>query len=148
MIDPFGLDDIAETAVTIRDTTPPVVTLASDPLALLWPPNHRIRCLTAADLALTAVDACSDAVAWRFVDCRSDQPDDGLGDGHHAPDCFASDDGGSLCVRSERQGGVPEGRRYTVVAEALDPCGNSTGPVLSGEIHVVHDQRSPSSRSR
>lgn len=79
-------------------------------------------------------------MSWRFVGCASNQPEDGRGDGHTAPDCAVSADGSQLCVRSERQGMEEDGRSYTVRIEAVDGCGNASQEDI-GAIRVPRDQR-------
>ena len=45
-------------------------------------------------------------------------------------------DGESFCVRSERDGGSGEARRYAVSIIASDDCGNASDPVVIGTIDV------------
>ena len=72
------------------------------------------------------------------TDCSSNQPDDGLGDGHTTDDCLITNGGRGVCVRSERLGDDPAGRTYTVIVAATDQCGNAA--VTEGQIYVPHDQ--------
>jgi hypothetical protein len=127
------------TRVEVVDTRPPVVTPASDPLACLWPPNHRLVSFSTSDLAPSLVDGCSQDVRWVFADCASSEPDDGLGDGRTGADCVVSDDGLTLTARAERQGLTPTGRRYAVRIIATDASGNATAPAWIGDIVVPHD---------
>jgi MYXO-CTERM domain-containing protein len=94
------------------------------------------------EITATAVDVCDgEATTVRITDVRSNQPDDGTGDGSTAPDVrFGS---GAFCLRAEREGGVPSGRGYTVVLESTDSAGNTS--VVEVVVDVPHDQR-PSSR--
>ncbi len=124
--------------VRVVDTTPPVI--SGDERLCLWSPNHWTACFSPRDFHPEVRDACGGEVTWRFAGCASDQPEDALGDGAFAPDCFVSEDG-SFCVRSERQGMVAAGRRYGVLAVATDACGNSSAPTLIGDIWVPRDQR-------
>jgi hypothetical protein len=95
-------------------------------------------CLGRGDFELALTDNCPGAIEWHFSECRSDQPEDDLGDGHFEPDCVLQPDG-SICFRSERQGTVPAGRHYGVLAVAVDACGNESAPTLVGDAHP-HDQ--------
>jgi len=142
--DPAGANASDEADVTVVDRTPPAVLRSGSPLAVLWPPNHRMACFAPADLAIEVIDECN-AVTWRFTGCASDEPDDGLGDGHSAADCRV--DGDRLCVRSERAG-RRDGRSYEVLVEAVDACGNASGPIPAGEIVVPHDQARSRGRGR
>jgi hypothetical protein len=109
----------------------------------LWPPSHRYHCFDADDFAPWVKDSCSPAPsAWRFVDCASDQPDDapGVGDGQTTHDCVLAPDGQGFCVRAERDGTRPEGRRYAVTIVADADCGAASAPTSLGFVHVPHDQ--------
>ena len=128
-------------AVSIVDTSAPSVVAASSPAVTLWPPNHRLVTLEASVLAPRIVDACDTATTWQLVDCVSDQPDDATGDGHTSGDCSVSADGTSFTVRAERDGAQPEGRTYTLMATATDGCGNTSGALVAGTVHVQRDQR-------
>jgi hypothetical protein len=122
----------------------PSVTPSLDPLACLWPPNHRMACFSRAEFhPMLAVD-CAAGATWRLAGCAHDQ-NDGKGDGDHdeEPDCIVEPDGSALCVRAERAGGGPgaaDGRLYFISVIASDACGNDGSPVTIGTIHVPHDQ--------
>jgi len=101
-----------------------------------------MACFSLADFHPDIHDECDTVpVRWRFVGCASNQPEDGLGDGHTSPDCVVSPDGSQICVRSERQGMEPDGRAYTERIEAVDSCGNASRESI-GAIRIPHDQRS------
>lgn len=131
------------TVVTVRDTAPPSFE-AKD--GCLWPPNHRYRCFTAADLmpsgVATAHDECEGEVPVRIVAASSSQPEEDIpgGDGRTQDDLLF--DGEQVCVRSERQGADREGRTYSVTLEAEDGAGNVARYVAT--LHVPHDQREAS----
>lgn len=136
-VDRCGGTASATQVITVTDTTPPILSPGPDVLACAWPPNHSYACFGRSEFAPVAVDDCSGPVTWRFAGCASDQPDDGLGDGHFTEDCVASAD--EICVRSERMGMRAEGRTYSVLAVATDACGNESAPMPIGAIHVPHD---------
>jgi sugar lactone lactonase YvrE len=115
----------AETAtpVEVRDSVPPVLTLAADP-AILWPPD---RDLHAVRLAGTAIDVCDPAPAVVFVAVTSSEPDDAPSgkDGHSTGDVSGGAPGTpclTVGLRAERAAGGP-GRVYTVTCEARDRSG-------------------------
>ena len=128
-------------AVSVRDTTPPAVAASSRVVATLWPPNHRLVAITEAELAPVVADACAAAPAWTFAGCLSDQPDDATGDGETEADCLVAADGRSVLVRAERDGARPEGRTYSILVRAQDPCGNAAPATVAGLVHVPHDRR-------
>lgn len=123
----------------IEDTTGPDVAASAAGTACLWPPNHRLIALEAADLAPVIVDACDPAPSWRLVACVSDQPDDGTGDGATEGDCVVAPDGRSVLVRAERDGARPEGRTYALLAVGTDACGNDGVRGMVGSVRVPHD---------
>lgn len=119
-----------------RDVAPPEIAGSLDEVACLWPANHWWVCFSSADFAVTATGDCP-PIAVVLVDCLSDQPADDRGDGHFEPDCVVSPDG--VCVRAERDGRDPAGRRYTITAAAVDGIGQVSEPQPVGTIFVPHD---------
>jgi hypothetical protein len=128
-----------EQVITVQDTTPPVIDDSDTFTHCIWPPNHWYVCFDSSDFSPAITDNCSEPVTWDFVGCESDQPEDGLGDGHTFNDCVISPDGKQFCVRAERAGGDPAGRHYSVAIVATDACDNSTDSVSIGYIYVPHD---------
>jgi hypothetical protein len=125
--------------VEIDDTTAPSIVADARDSLCVWSPRHWWACYERADFHPVVTDDCG-APTWRFLDCASDQPADGNGDGHTDPDCLVSPDGERICVRAERQGGEPAGRTYTVTIEAVDACGNASHAAI-GTITIPHDGR-------
>jgi hypothetical protein len=76
---------------------------------------------------ITATDVCDAAPTVRLVSISSNQPVDGRGDGHTAPDvrnaAFGTDDR-VFDLRAERRGGHT--RIYTITYQAEDDHGNVT----------------------
>lgn len=134
------LSSSCSAAVIVRDTTPPVVTAAAEPVRTLWPPNHRLARIAASDVGARFDDACGGPVTWVFSGCASSQPDDSLGDGRTSDDCVVEPGGGAMWVRAERQGVDPAGRAYGLLVIATDACGNASAPSLAGTVRVEHDQ--------
>ena len=110
--------------VTVEDTTPPDLEISVSPTAL-WPPNHKFVTI---EVTVAATDVCEGVPAVRLVSITSDEPPDGLGDGHTDPDiqgaAFGTDDR-SFLLRAERSG-RRDGRVYTITYEAEDGSGNVT----------------------
>ena len=132
--DPGGLSSNATTHVTVRDTTPPVLSVSLSP-ATLWPPNHKLVPITAS---IVANDTCDPNPIITLVSITSNEPlqaDDiqAVGGGPVA----VGTDVRSFQLRAERLGSG-NGRIYTVTYRATDHSGNST--VASGQVSVPHDQ--------
>jgi hypothetical protein len=127
--------------ITVQDTTAPDVASDGEDLYCLWPANHKDVCFTQDQFSPEITDNCGTLQTWRFAGCAPDQPDDAEGDGKTFEDCKVSPDGQSFCVRAERDGSVEAGRRYAVSIVAIDECGNTSAPVVIGNIHVPHDQK-------
>lgn len=136
--DPWAQASTDTTEVTVADTTPPSVQVTLTPSSL-WPPNHR---MVRIDATVAVTDACGDApVALVLTSVTSDQPDDGVGDGHTTDDVQEADIGTSdlsFLVRRERAGGGANGRTYTATYTATDASGNAT--VATATIQVPHDR--------
>ena len=108
--------DMCSAAVTIEDTTPPVVecTVAESEL---WPPNHD---LVDVGLMATATDLCAGTLPGT-VEVFGDEDDEmQSGDGNFSPDAKQDP---ALRLRAERQGNS-DGRVYLILATAAGPSGN------------------------
>ena len=115
-----------------HDVVAPSIASVSASPNVLWPPNHKMVPVT---IAVSASDGCS-AVSSGIVGVTSDEPVDGLGDGHTSPDWIVTGDL-TLLVRSERSG-TGDGRVYTVTIDAVDEAGKSSTAATT--ILVPHDQ--------
>lgn len=130
-----GNELLCTAGLTVTDTVPPVI---EGKTIVLWPPNHKVHTVTAAD-CVEVRDACDGEIPAYFTRVSSDEPNDALGDGHHAPDIVANDGCESVQLRAERQGGG-NGRVYTLDVEATDAAGNrATGTCY---VLVPHDRSS------
>ena len=114
----------ASQAVTVQDTTPPVLLVAVSP-AELWPPNHKMVTIRAL---VTVIEACDGEPTVRLLSITSNEPDNGLGDGDTENDiqgaALGTDDR-EFQLRAERSG-RGSGRVYSIVYEAADASGNRT----------------------
>jgi hypothetical protein len=113
--------------VTVKDITPPVITLNGQTITL-WPPNHQYETVQVSDLVASASDLCDASVNLSSVviaKVTSDEPENGTGDGNTLNDIVIAADCKSVQLRSERQGGG-NGRVYTITFKVTDSSGNST----------------------
>jgi hypothetical protein len=134
-----GVNEPVSRNITIQvvDTTAP--TLAPEPnLSILWPPNHKM-----VDITINA-NASDDSGLPPTLSAaiKSNEPQEGLGDGDMTPDWTApviDQETGviTLQLRAERSG-LGEGRIYTVSITAVDDAGNASSTNV--EIIVPHDQ--------
>ena len=136
--DSKGATDTARTIITVRDTTPPLLTLAANP-SVLWPPNHR---LVPVGVGWQVSDLCDPAATARLVSVTSSEPDDapGDGDGRTTGDVAGADVGTpdtEVLLRAERSGDGP-GRSYELTYSAIDASGNTTSALTV--VTVPHDQ--------
>ena len=118
--DAAGHASSAPFTITVRDTTPPVITSLSTNAPTLWPPNHKMVAVT---VSVTTSDAVS-GVTTRIISATSNEPDNGLGDGDTAGDT-AITGAMTLNLRAERSG-KGNGRTYTITVEARDAAGNAS----------------------
>lgn len=106
-------------AVTVRDTTPPILTSLTATPAVLSPPNHR---LVTVQLSAVIDDLVDRSPFHSIVTVQSSEPVNGTGDGDTQPDWVIT---GPMQVdlRAERAG-TGNGRLYTITVEACDASGN------------------------
>jgi hypothetical protein len=127
-----GSAPVCSATITVKDTTPPRATSKDQ---TLWPPNHTMTKLNAAD-CVTATDTCDPSVILSFTYASADEAPNSTGDGNTSPDVnvLACD---AVEVRAERQGNA-DGRVYRLGWKATDTSGNAT----TGEckVTVPHDQ--------
>jgi len=124
-----AMDDSGNTTektqtVTIVDTTPPDLTLSVSPTDL-WPPNHKMRAISAD---VVATDICDLNPVIRLSSISSSEPDNDISDGNTTDDIQGADfenDDRDFELRAERRG-KKSGRTYTIVYEAEDMSGNTT----------------------
>jgi len=101
------------TSVTVRDTTPPVITSLSASPNVFSPPNHKMMPVT---ISVTATDICDPNPVARIISVTSNEP----GDGQYQITGLLT-----LNIQSERNGGG-NGRIYTITVQAVDKSGNTT----------------------
>lgn len=126
------------TILQFRDIRPPLLTVRVEPESL-WPPDHRLRPVTAH---LEASDNCDPDPSIILVSIKASEAEDGRGDGKSSPDIaeaeYATRDD-SFALRAERSG-QRGGRVYSIVYQATDEAGNNV--LDTTLVTVSHDQRS------
>src|SRR5882724_4753713 len=125
--------------VTVKDISPPVITLNGQTITL-WPPNHKYSTIKITDLVASASDLCDPSVninSVRIAQVTSDEPDNSGGDGNTTHDIVIAADCKSVQVRSERMGGS-NGRVYTITFKVTDASGNSS--IATAKVIVDHSQ--------
>ena len=122
--DSGGLSSNATSHVTVRDTTPPSLTVSLSPIAL-WPPNHNLVPITAN---MQANDICDLNPTVALKSITASQP---LTGGDMDGATFGTDD----CAFSLK---ANKDQLYTVTYQARDQSGNTA--LSSGVVFVPHDQ--------
>jgi hypothetical protein len=122
--------------VVIGDSTPPTLTVLSDPM-VLWPPNHKLH---EVEFDLMVMDNCDPDPVVTLTSIQSSEPDNDTGDGNTLDDIQGDDVGTDdrvVLLRAERKGNG-SGRKYASTYEVTDADGNLT--VGQVEVMVPHDQ--------
>lgn len=136
-------DGIQDPEETIMDTAtkewinaPPDCSAVVLDTTSLWPPNHKLRTVTASG----AVDPDIGGTATLVIDgITQDEPVNGRGDGNTAPDAFLSDPlSDEARIRAERAG-PGDGRVYVVHFTATDQFGATCDGTAT--VGVPHDRR-------
>jgi hypothetical protein len=123
--------------VIVEDREAPTCLVSLDP-DKLWPPNHKLRDITAM---VEASDNCPGAISLELVSITSSEPDDTRGDGDRQNDIQFADFGTAdtqFELRAERSA-PGSGRVYRVTYTATDAAGNTS--LCAGEVRVEHDSR-------
>jgi hypothetical protein len=125
--DAAGNSSSCSFTVTVKDITPPVITLNGNTIAL-WPPNHKYSTVNVTDFVARASDLCDPGVNINSVviaGVRSDEPNNSAGDGNTTNDIVIAPGCKSVQLRAERMGGG-NGRVYTITFKVTDSSGNTT----------------------
>jgi len=111
--------------ITVKDATPPVITLTSGAL-VLGPPNHSYHTFNIASLVASVSDLCDGSVDINDVvisQVTSDEAENGNGDGNTSNDIVIAPDCKSVQLRAERSGNG-DGRVYKITLKVKDSSGN------------------------
>jgi hypothetical protein len=125
--DAAGNSSACSFTVTVKDITPPVITVIGNSIDL-WPPNHEYSTVNVTDLVASASDLCDPGVSLNSVviaSVSSDEPNNSAGDGNTTNDIVIAPGCKSVQLRAERMGGG-NGRVYTITFKVTDSSGNST----------------------
>jgi hypothetical protein len=120
--DGHGHTASASVTITVRDTTPPTISVLLTP-NVLWPADHKMVPITAS---IQVNDLCDANPHDVLVSVTSNEPDDGLGDGDTPNDIQGvtlNTDDRSFLLRAERSA-KGTGRVYTATYRATDASGN------------------------
>ncbi|MGB6221758.1 MAG: hypothetical protein WBG04_12050 [Haloferula sp.] len=145
--------DTADVLITIQDTTPPAMICTTD-LAVMWPPNHKMK---EVEIQVAVTDLCSepdDLVLTATV--SSNESDDAKGDGRFTGDVDGLDGYtspvpvdltyneclgafvGTVQLRAERDG-RRSGRTYSIGCEVMDLTGNTS--TASCVVVIPHNKK-------
>jgi hypothetical protein len=116
--------------ITVKDATPPVITLTTGTITLS-PPNHSYQTFTISSLVASVSDQCDASVDINDVvisQVTSDEVENGAGDGNTLNDIVITPDCKSVQLRRERDGGG-DGRVYKITLKVKDSSGNVTTAV-------------------
>ncbi|MGZ5434773.1 MAG: HYR domain-containing protein [Pyrinomonadaceae bacterium] len=110
--------------VTVVDDDAPTFTFTGT--QTMWPPNHKYKTFTVANLVASVSDNCDVPLALSKViitKVTSDEIENGNGDGNTSNDIIIGANCRSVQLRSERDGGG-NGRVYTIFFSVTDNAGN------------------------
>jgi hypothetical protein len=119
--------------ITVRDSTPPVISRAAAHPSVLWPPNHK---MTPVTVLVSASDVCDAAVRCRIVGVSSNEPNDGHDAGKVPPDWEITGDL-TVNLRAERSGNGST-RIYTITVHCTDASNN--GSTRTVNVTVPHNR--------
>jgi hypothetical protein len=125
--------------ITVRDTTPPMLSVALSP-SVLWPPNHKMVDVTAA---VRFNDTCDASPQVALLSLTSNEPDDGQGDGDTPSDiqgAAISTDDRAFQLRAERSS-VGNGRDYTATYRVRDVSGNARNVPAMATVPLTNSQK-------
>ena len=115
----YGRGHTALVHFSLANNPPDCSGVRAEP-SVLWPPNHKLRPIR----LVGATDPDGDPVTIAIDAVTQDEPVDGAGDGHTAPDSVSLSPADTVLLRGERRGGG-KGRVYTVSFSAADGRGGS-----------------------
>jgi hypothetical protein len=118
--------------VTVNDADPPMITSVSASPDVLWPPNHK---MVPVVVSATATDNCGSVPVCQVTSVSSDEPEDGMADGHTSPDWIIT--GGQIVSLRAERAGTGDGRVYSVTDTCSDGSGSSSSAIV--EVHVPHN---------
>jgi hypothetical protein len=139
-LDGDGVQDPDETAMDTATkewiNLPPVCSAVVLDITTLWPPNHKLRTITASG----ATDPDIGGGVTLVIDgITQDEPVNGRGDGNTAPDAFLTDPVSEQALIRRERAGPRDGRVYRVHFTATDIFGATCEGTAT--VGVPHDRR-------
>ena len=129
-------DDTDEMSAEVKDTTAPIINISLNP-DVLWPPNHKLRDISAT---VNVTDTCDANPTFALTSIISNEPDNGKGDGNTTGDIAEATVGTAdieFKLRAERDG-RNSGREYTTTYTGSDGSGNESS--TSTTVSVPHNK--------
>ena len=121
--------------ITVKDSTPPEITIMSITPNILWPPNHK---MVNVEIEVMWSDNCDPNPSISVIVTSNESAnDDGVGDGNTETDWEILDNT-HFRLRAERDG-TGNDRIYTITYIVTDAVGNSA--TASTTITVPHDKK-------
>jgi hypothetical protein len=118
--------------IVVEDTTPPQLSVVVSP-SILWSPNHQS---VEVKVNANASDLVDPSPKITLVSVKSNEPDNGVGDGNTTGDIVIINDF-TFNLNAERSG-TGSGRIYTITYRATDAAGNTA--TASATVTVPHNQ--------
>ncbi len=114
--------------ITVTDNQPPVINTVTNPIVLLWPPNHKYQRVNVSQFVTSVTDNCGSIAVGNVVitHVTSDEAENapGMADGNTTNDMKIAANCKSVDLRRERvEGG--DGRVYTIHFKVTDENGNT-----------------------
>jgi beta-lactam-binding protein with PASTA domain len=119
--------------VVVKGVPPPSIQNVFATPNVLWPPNHKMVSVT---ISVSASATCGATPRCQIKAVRSNEAQNGLGDGDTAPDWQISGDR-TVNLRAERSG-TGSGRIYTITVGCTDASGNSSTRMVN--VTVPHNK--------
>lgn len=148
--DGYGGIDTDEVIIKVRNVgNPPDISDARPSDCMLWPPNHKLECISIEGVRSKGSNGCGGGCGYGYgygyggygygygnnggpvtitvTSVTQDEPTNGLGDGDTAIDAVIKSDGRVL-LRAERSG-TGNGRVYRIHFTATNAAGSASGSV-------------------
>ena len=126
--DASGNKTISTFKVKVKETQPPVINIAANPIVLLWPANGNYQTINVSQCVLSVTDNCGSipVTSVKITKVTSDELENASGDadGNTTKDIKIADNCKSVDLRRERKS-TGNGRVYTIYLSVNDASGNT-----------------------